>query len=217
VSPSDIPGSDREPDAGERPVPADATTPADDGTPSPPMVPLGRVGKPHGLDGTVTVTRPRGDLLVHGLVLTVAGVRREIVKRTGSDAKPLLRLSGLDHIDEAEKLRGAEILAPRDVLPELDEDEFWPDDLVGLPVHATTGELVGEVALVRVLPSVDVMEVRRPGAPDLLVPLHREAVPVLEIGDGRIEVDLVFMGEAEDPQDAGGAGPQAAGEPPAAG
>jgi 16S rRNA processing protein RimM len=211
VSPSDIPGSDPEPDTGETVVPEDAGAPASS------LIALGRVGKPHGLDGTVTVTRPRGDLLVEGLVLHVAGVERAIVKRTGSDAKPLLRLSGLDHIDEAERLRGAEILAPRDVLPELDEDEFWPDDLVGLPVHATTGELVGEVAVVRILPSVDVMEVRRPGAPDLLVPLHREAVPVLEIGEGRIEVDLVFMGEAEDPQDAGGAGPQAAGEPPAAG
>jgi 16S rRNA processing protein RimM len=212
VSPSDIPGEHREPDAGEPTAPPDG-----DAQPSVPLIALGRVGKPHGLDGTVTVTRPRGDLLVRGLVLTVAGVQREILKRTGSDAKPLLRLSGLDHIDEAEKLRGAEILAPRDVLPELDEDEFWPDDLLGLPVHATTGELVGEVALVRILRSVDVMEVRRAGAPDLLVPLHREAVPVLDLDQRRIEVDLVFMGEVDEAQDTDAGGPQASDGPPAAG
>jgi 16S rRNA processing protein RimM len=182
-------------------VPANTSAaPAPDG--AAPMYALGRVGKAHSLDGSVTVTKPKGDLLVKGRKVLVGGVEREIVRRSGSDAKPIIRFDGIESIDVAETMRGQDILVPRDTLPELDEDEYWPDDLVGLPVTSTAGAPVGEVKEVRVLPSVDVLEVARPGAPDLLVPLHREAVPELDVPGRRVVVDLVFMGEDED---AGGA------------
>jgi 16S rRNA processing protein RimM len=185
-------------DLSAAPAPGEAT----DATPDVPMYALGRVGKAHSLDGSVTVTKPKGDLLVKGRTVLVGGVEREIVRRSGSDAKPIIRFDGIDSIDVAEKMRGQDILVPRDTLPELDEDEYWPDDLVGLPVTSTVGARVGEVKEVRVLPSVDVLEVARPGAPDLLVPLHREAVPELDVPGRRVVVDLVFMGEDDD---AGGA------------
>lgn len=190
------------PDSGvtDAPAPGDAVsadaTPTVDETVDPSMLSLGRVGKPHSLDGTVRVTRPRGRLLLAGTIVTIAGVEREIVHRGGTDPRPLLHLSGVDGIDAAEALRGREILIPREVAPELDEDEFWPEQLVGLPVSATTGEPVGEVTQVLGLPSCDVLEVRRPEGADLLVPLHREAVPELDVAARRVVIDLDFMGEA---------------------
>lgn len=189
---SDAPSDDR----------PSAPVPPDDALPSAPMYALGRVGKAHSLDGSVTVTKPKGDLLVKGLKVVVGGVEREIVRRSGSDAKPIIRFDGVESIDVAERMRGQDILVRRDSLPELDDDEFWPDDLVGLPVTSTAGAVVGEVKQVLVLPSVDVLEVTRPGAPDLLVPLHREAVPELDVPGRRVVVDLAFMGEDDD---AGGA------------
>ncbi|WP_022928425.1 ribosome maturation factor RimM [Patulibacter americanus] len=203
VPPDDAPvapRADHAPDGSSAaPAPGGEAT---DATPGVPMYALGRVGKAHSLDGSVTVTKPKADLLVKGRKVLVGGVEREIVRRSGSDAKPIVRFAGIESIDVAEGMRGQDILVPRDTLPELDEDEYWPDDLVGLPVTSTAGEPVGEVREVRVLPSVDVLEVARPGAPDLLVPLHREAVPELDVPGRRVVVDLVFMGEDED---AGGA------------
>lgn len=174
---------------------ADATSRTDE-----PGLSAGWVGKPHGLDGTIHVTRPRAALLTVGATVTVDGVERRIVHRGGTDARPLLRLEGLDHISAVEPLRGKDLFVPRSALPPLDEDEFWPDELVGLTVRSTAGAPVGEVANVLVLPSCDVLEVRRPGASDLLVPLHREAVPELDAQAGRVVVDLAFMGEDE-PED----------------
>ncbi len=162
------------------------------------MLSAGWIGKPHGLDGTVHVTRPRGELLTAGATVTVDGVARRIVHRGGTDARPLLRLEGLEHISAVEPLRGRDLLVPRSTLPPLEDDEFWPDQLVGIAVRSVRGALVGEVAGVLVLPSCDVLEVRRPGdAGDLLVPLHREAVPELDAKAGRIVVDLAFMDEDE--------------------
>jgi 16S rRNA processing protein RimM len=166
---------------------------------------LGRVGKAHGLDGAFAVTRPKGEHLTLGTVLIVGGVEREIVRRSGTDAKPILRLAGVDGIDAAEALRGTDLLVPRDALPPLPDGEFWPDDLVGLPVRATTGEPVGEVAEVLVMPSVDVLRVRWAAErerPDLLVPLHEQAVPVFDVPGRDVVIDLVFLDE--DPPGAAG-------------
>lgn len=163
-----------------------------------PMLSAGWIGKHHGLDGTFHVTRPRGPLLTAGATVTVDGVARKIVHRGGTDARPLLRLEGIDHITAVEPLRGKDLFVPRSVLPPLENDEFWPDELVGITVRSTGGAVVGEVANVLVLPSCDVIEVRRPGdAPDLLVPMHQEAVPELDAKAGRIVIDLAFMDEDE--------------------
>lgn len=171
-----------------------------------PTVSAGWIGKPHGLDGTVHVTRPRAQLLQRGATVTIDGVERTIVHRGGTDTRPLLRLEGLDHISAVEPLRGHDLRVPRSALPPLEDDEFWPDELVGIAVRSTGGALVGEVVNVLVLPSCDVLEVRRPGdAPDLLVPLHREAVPELDAEARRIVVDLAFLDEPE-PDGAAGEG-----------
>lgn len=163
-----------------------------------PMLSAGWIGKHHGLDGTFHVTRPRGPLLTAGATVTVDGVARKIVHRGGTDARPLLRLEGIDHITAVEPLRGKDLFVPRSVLPPLENDEFWPDELVGITVRSTSGAVVGEVASVLVLPSCDVLEVRRPGdAPDLLVPMHQEAVPELDASAGRIVINLAFMDEDE--------------------
>jgi ribosomal 30S subunit maturation factor RimM len=84
----------------------------------------------------------------------------------------------------------------RSAAPELDEDEWWATDLEGCAVRDGDRE-VGVVARLLALPSCEVLEVRRAGdAPDLLVPLVRDAVRDVDL-DGRvIDVDLQFLGEA---------------------
>jgi len=163
----------------------------------PDHVPAGRVGRPHGLDGGFHVTRPRGALLIEDAVLLVAGERRRIVRRTGTDARPLLRLEGVASREQAEALRGSDLLVPRSALPDLGEDEYWPEDLAGLTVRSRGGAVVGEVRQVLGLPSCDVLEVDRPAGGDLLVPLIRDAVPELDVAARLVVVDLAFLGEPE--------------------
>ncbi len=66
----------------------------------------GRVGRPHGLDGSFYVTVPRPRLLTLGTEVTVAGTTAPIVRRAGTDARPIVRLQGIDDRDSAEALRG---------------------------------------------------------------------------------------------------------------
>jgi 16S rRNA processing protein RimM len=57
----------------------------------------------------------------------------------------LVTLGGVDGRDAAEALRGREILARRDELPPLAEDELYVADLVGCEVLTTAGQPLGRV------------------------------------------------------------------------
>jgi 16S rRNA processing protein RimM len=154
----------------------------------------GRVGRPHGLDGSFHVTQPRAALLDAGRTLLVDGREEEIVRRAGTDARPIVRLASCTTRTAAEALRGTDLLVSAEQAPVLEEDEWWPEELEGCSVHDGARE-VGTVRALLALPSCEVLAVRRPGAPELLVPLIRDAVRSVDVDARLIDVDLAFLGE----------------------
>jgi 16S rRNA processing protein RimM len=159
------------------------------------MLRAGRVGRPHGLDGSFHVVDPTPMLLQDGGRVIVDGRELLIVRRAGDDRRPLLRLQGVESREGAEELRGRELMVDRERAPELPADEWWPDQLERCAVR--DGERsVGTVRRVLALPSCEVLEIERPGGePDLLVPLIRDAVRAVDIDRREIDVDLRFLGE----------------------
>jgi 16S rRNA processing protein RimM len=154
----------------------------------------GRIGRPHGLDGSVHVVAAVPDLLSEGSVVLVDGRSVEIVRRAGTDERPIVRLAGCEDREAAEALRGQELMSAA-AAPELEEDEWWIEDLEGCAVWDGSVE-VGVVEAVRPLPSCEVLEVRRAaGGEELLVPLVRDAVRSVDVEARRIDVDLAFLGE----------------------
>jgi 16S rRNA processing protein RimM len=155
----------------------------------------GAVGSPHGLDGSFHVNRPKPQLLGLGASVRVDGVELRIVRRAGTDQRPILRLEGCEDRSAAVSLRGHELLAPRSAAPELGPDEWWAEDLEGCAVR-DQARTVGTVRRVLALPSCEVLEVERTdGERDLLVPLISDAVRAVDVERREIEVDLEFLGE----------------------
>jgi 16S rRNA processing protein RimM len=160
----------------------------------------GRVGRPHGLDGSCHVTHPTSRLLTLGMAASVAGQRREIVRRAGTEANPIVRFQGIEDREAAERLRGQEILVERDDMPELEEGEFWAHELEGCAVFAVAGEgasgerVLGVVRRLIELPSCEALELEPRGGGDvLLVPMVKDAVRDVDVRRRRIEVDAAFL------------------------
>jgi 16S rRNA processing protein RimM len=169
----------------------------------------GRVGRPHGLDGSFYVLEPRPPLLEGGTTVRVGadGPEREIVRRAGTDARPIVRLAGCEDRDGAQALRGVELLAPRTSAPALGDDEFWAEDLVGCRVRDGERDLeLGVVRRLVGLPSCEVLEVERAGGGgDLLVPMVRDAIRSVDPQARLVDVDAAFLGEdAANPGQDGG-------------
>jgi len=161
---------------------------------SEPVIEVGRVGRPHGLDGSFHVTRPEARLLVNGAELLVNGSPATIDRRAGTDAKPILRLAGHAGIDAAEALRGAQLAIRAADAPPLPEGEYWAHELEGCTV--CDGErVVGTVRRLVPLPSCEALAVARAEGAELLIPMVRDAVRSIDVEAKRIEVDMEFLGE----------------------
>jgi 16S rRNA processing protein RimM len=154
----------------------------------------GRVGRPHGLDGSFHVVEASPRLLEEGAGVVVDGSTMRIVRRAGEDRRPVVRLEGVGDRPAAEALRGHELLVERLEAPELPPDEWWVEELEGCSV-VDRGEPVGTVRRLLALPSCEVLEVaRESGGADLLIPLVNDAVRAVHTERREIDVDLGFLG-----------------------
>jgi len=157
-------------------------------------LPAGRVGRPHGLDGSFYVTRPKPRLLAEGTRVTLDSVERAIVRRAGTDGRPILRLEGIGSREAVEALRGSDLTVAGADAPQLGEGEWWAHELEGCEVF-DSGVLVGTVSRLLELPSCEALEVDPAGGgQQLLVPMVRAAIRSIEPQQRRVEVDLAFLG-----------------------
>lgn len=148
------------------------------------LLPVGRVGRPHGRDGSFHVERAAHALEV-GTPVTVAGRQGTVERRLGGGDRPIVGISGVADREGAANLRGEPLLIDADLAP-LAEGEWLTSDLVGCRVPG-----LGVVRRVISGPSCDLLEV---GDGGVLVPLVGDAVRRVDTAAGVIEVDHFFLG-----------------------
>ena len=148
----------------------------------------GRIGRPHGLDGSFHVHEPRPDVLTLGAELEGLG---RIIGRKGTDARLILRCEAATDRDAADALRGRELVVDDALAPAPDPDEYAAADLEGCQV-ADGERPLGVVAQLLALPSCEVLELDT----GLLVPMVRDAIRSIDVAAKRIDVDAGFLGAA---------------------
>jgi 16S rRNA processing protein RimM len=144
------------------------------------FISVGRVGRPHGLDGSFFVEGPsdRDDAFAAGATLYVDGEPVTVVaSKRGAQGRPVIRL-------EQRVARGAALSVPRDTLPLLGEDEYYAFELVGLEVEEEGGRLLGRVREVLDYPANDVLELDS----GLSLPLVEACVRQVDTEGGRIVI-----------------------------
>jgi 16S rRNA processing protein RimM len=150
-----------------------------------PLVAVGRVGRPHGLDGAFVVERGSDDPRRYaiGAHLYVDGERAEIVlsRRVGGGRRAI-------KLDRP-VTRGQELTVRRDELAQPDPGSFYVCDLVGLPAVDERGNDLGRVK--DVLPGVanDNVELET----GELVPMIDDAVLEVDLDARRVILNSTFL------------------------
>ena len=139
-----------------------------------------KVGRPHGLDGSFYVDEP----LDEGALVRIGKREFTVAERKGTDARPIIRLAGIDDRDTAERLRGETLTPSNGQRATSNEEEWLIDDLIGCRIEG-----MGEVTGVLEGLSCDVLEVG-----DELVPLVTDAVTRVDVANKVIEIDREFLG-----------------------
>jgi 16S rRNA processing protein RimM len=156
---------------------------------------VGRIGRPHGVRGEVTVEVRSDDPDLRfyvGAVLATDPASRGPLTVTGKRWHRdvlLLTIEGIHSREDAETLRNTELLVDIADLPELeDPDSFYDHQLVGLTARLTDESELGEVTAVR-HEGADLLVVRRPEGGDLLIPFVAAIVPTVDLAGGFLVVD----------------------------
>lgn len=148
------------------------------------LVVVGRVGRPHGVDGSFVVegASEEEERFEVGAELLVDGEPAEVVasRRVGGGRRAIR----LDRSVE----RGAELSVRRDALPPLPADSYYVADLVGLDVLDERGNRVGAVRDVLPGPANDVLELDS----GLLLPLVEACVREVDLAGCRILLNPGF-------------------------
>jgi 16S rRNA processing protein RimM len=103
----------------------------------------------------------------------------------------VLKFLGVDSIEDAEPLRGCEVVIPRAERAPLDEDSVYIGDLSGCRLHdRASGTLVGEILDVdRESSNLPLIVVRR-GLGELLIPFAKAYLPHIDLEARRMDMTL---------------------------
>jgi 16S rRNA processing protein RimM len=142
-------------------------------------VQVGRVGRPHGLQGAFVVEEASEDpdRFVLGARLYVGGEEAEIVESKRAGGRPVIRL-------DRKAARGDALEVERGSLPELDPDTYYASDLVGLEVVEEGGERLGSVVEVELGVANDVLALDS----GVLLPLVEACIREVDLERSRIVV-----------------------------
>ena len=156
---------------------------------------IGEIVRPQGIKGEVKLRAMTSDpdryARLESVLLLERGVYREVAVQKGRtyDGFAFLKLEGVDDRNAAELLRGVKVFVDREHAIELDEDENFVCDLIGLTAVNTKGEEIGE--LVDVLSPNQICDVYVFDTPrgEMMIPALRRVVVEVDLDEEKIVLD----------------------------
>jgi 16S rRNA processing protein RimM len=169
------------------------------------LFPIGRVVKPHGIKGKMKVKYFGEDLRHFSLYREVFIISEkgrpepyEILEALPQPPRLILRLKGIEKIEEAEPLIGKEILIKKEALPELGEKEYYWVDILGMKVETEEGKRIGKVKEIFTTGAHDVYVVEGKRG-EILLPAIEEVIQSIDLKRGVMKaVRIEGLWEDED-------------------
>jgi 16S rRNA processing protein RimM len=158
------------------------------------LFPIGRVVKPHGVKGRVKVEYFGEDLRRITLYREIfikdekdKPKAYEVLEAIPQPPRLILRLKGIEKIEEAEPLIGKEILIEKEALLKLGEGEYYWTDILGMKVATEGGKEIGKVREIFRTGANDVYVVEGKRG-EILLPATEEVIRSIDVKRGMMKV-----------------------------
>ena len=158
---------------------------------------IGQIVNTNGLKGTLKV-KPLTDDITRFEDLEIVYIQKakELVEFKIQEVKysknmVLLKLEGIDNIEEAEKYRNLYLKINREDAVELEEDSYFIVDIIGCEVYTENQELLGKVIDVFSTGSNDVYTVKNSEGKEILLPAIEDVIKDVDITNKKIIIHLM--------------------------
>ena len=154
------------------------------------LIESGKIVNTHSVYGELKVEpwSDSPDFLCDFDIVYIDGKPRSVERARVHKGCVLLKIAGIDSINDATQYRGKIISVDRDGI-ELDEGIFFIADLIGLNVEDETGEKLGKICDVLTLPANDVYIVR--GEHEYMIPAVSEFIINTDLDAGTMIVNTI--------------------------
>ena len=147
----------------------------------------------HGLNGYIKIKSymvvPE-DIVAFGPLTDKQGERSFKLDLISSNKKGFVaKINGVNDRNTSEAMRGIELYLSRDLLPDLEDDEFYYVDLIGLKVENLGGEIIGTVGMVDNYGAGEIIEVDLMDGGKKMYKISPEVIPEIDLKNGRLVVD----------------------------
>lgn len=163
------------------------------------------IGAPHGIRGEVRVKTFTGDPLAlgdYGPLRAADGRKFTVASIRPAKNVVVVRFKEITSRDAAEAVTGIELFIDRAALPDdLEDDEFYHADLIGLAVRDEADQVIGKVTGLQNFGGGDIVEIALAGRRAAMVPFTLAAIPDIQIAQGFIRVDTQAAGLVDDDAD----------------
>ena len=153
---------------------------------------VGLILRPRGLDGELKVQSLTDfpERFYVGATVYLDGEPREILASRCKAETAHIRITGVTSRVEANRLRGMLLEVPESDRGDLEEGEFYLDELEGCAVMNDAGASLGVIREVLQPGAHDVYVIARDGRSDLLLPAIKGVVLEIRIEDQTVVVDV---------------------------
>jgi len=160
---------------------------------------IGLVGSPFGVKGFLKIHPCSGEtghlLKLKSVTLSKDGKERlfKIEENVPAPSAVLMRFEGIDSPEKAQTLAGAQLIAGREDAAPLGRDEFYIEDLKGLPVSVENGEIIGQITGIIEGGGGELAEIRLSGGEIKLVPFRKEFFPEICPEKGKVTLQNLWI------------------------
>ncbi|MBY0356025.1 MAG: ribosome maturation factor RimM [Rickettsiales bacterium] len=151
---------------------------------------LGVITGAHGIQGAVKIksfTEESQAIAAYGPLQDKSGKRAFSITILGeAKGQIIARLEGVRDRNQAESLRGVELYVQRNVLPELDDNAFLIEDLIGMAAYAEDGSLCGQISAFHNYGAGDILEITFDDGKSEMFSFTDANFPQIDVGARRV-------------------------------
>lgn len=158
---------------------------------------VGVISSTHGVRGEVKVFPTTDDVTrFRQLKKVYLDTGREMLPLEIQNVKffkrfAILKFKGIDNINDIEKYRGKSLMIDREDAVDLDEDEYFIADMIGMKVCTEDGSEFGTLKDVMETGANDVYIIDSPEYGEVLIPAIRECILDVDMDEDRMTIHLM--------------------------